>query len=155
MRVHEKIAAMNDMSHPKCSLWSNRSKAGILVKFEYRVEKVHYYFDKYHAHVTMVWKTMFPFDQAPETLSALMTRFNNHTRIQSLVRKELLDVAKLAFASLLACHPTVDLESIANTKVKLDQYYPVARHPSYTVISRMDAGTERDLKNQTGQGTSS
>ncbi|KAK1645251.1 hypothetical protein QYE76_063056 [Lolium multiflorum] len=52
-RIHEKIAAMTDITHPKCELWSNRSKAIIVAKFEYRVEKVHYYFDKYHAHLTM------------------------------------------------------------------------------------------------------
>jgi hypothetical protein len=39
--------------------------------------------------------------------------------------------------------------------IKLDQYYHVARHPGYIVTSRMEEGTERDLKNQTGQGTSS
>jgi hypothetical protein len=133
----------------------NRSKAVIVEKFEYLVDKVHYYFDKYHAHLTMVCKTMFPLDPAPETLSALMTRFKNRARIQSLERKELLAGAELAFAFVLAYHPTLDLESIANANVKLDQYYPVARHPAYIVISRMEAGTERDSKNQTGQGTSS
>jgi hypothetical protein len=124
-------------------------------KFEYRVEKAHYYFDKYHAHLTMVWNTMFPLDLAPKTLSALMTRFKNPVRIQSLVRKELLAGAKLAFVSVLACHPTLDLEFIANANVKLDQYYPVARHPVYIVIARMEPGTKRYLRNQTGQGTSS
>jgi hypothetical protein len=86
-RIHEKIAAMNDITHPKCEMWSNQSKDVIVAKFEYRVEKVHFYFDKYHAHLTMVWKTMFPLDQAPETLSALFNRFKTPARIRSLVRK--------------------------------------------------------------------
>jgi hypothetical protein len=64
------------------------------------------------------------------------------------VRKELLAGAELAFASTLACHPTLDLESISNANIKLDQYYRLARHPAHIVISRMEAGTERDLKNQ-------
>jgi hypothetical protein len=136
-------------------LWSNRPKVVIVVKFEYRVEKVHYYFDKCHAHLTMVWKTMFPLDPAPETLSSLMTRFRNPARIQSLVRMELLAGAEIAFASVLACHPTLDLESIANANVELNQYYPVARHLAYIVVSRMEAGTERYLRSQTDQGTSS
>jgi hypothetical protein len=143
---------MTDMSHPKCSLWSNRSKAVIVAKFEYREEKVHYYLDKYHAHLTMVWKTMFPLDPAPETLSSLMTQFRNHARIQSqsLVRKELLVGAELAFASVLACHPTLDLESIANANVKLDHNYPVARHPTSIVISRMKACTKKGLDESGG-----
>jgi hypothetical protein len=70
-RIHEKIAVMTDISHPKCELWSNQSKAAIVAKFEYRAEKVHYYFDKYYALLFMIWETMFPLDLAPETLSAL------------------------------------------------------------------------------------
>jgi hypothetical protein len=150
-RIHEKIAVMTDLSHPKCELWSNRPKAIIVAKFEYRAEKVHYYFDKYYAHLAMVWETMFPLDPAPETLSALFSRFKTPARIQSLVRKELLAGAEVALAYVLACHPTMDLESIANANVKLDQYYPIARHSAHIIISRMEAGNERDLKNQEDQ----
>jgi hypothetical protein len=113
-RIHEKIAAMTDITHPKCELWSNQSKAVTVAKSEYWAEKVHYYFDKYHAHLSMVWKTMFPLDPAPETLSALFNRFKTPTRIRYLVRKELLGGAELALALVLACHQTIDLESIAN-----------------------------------------
>ncbi|KAM0924759.1 hypothetical protein ACQ4PT_004690 [Festuca glaucescens] len=154
-RVHDTIEAMTDLSQPKSSIWAYRSKAATVAKFEYRVEKVHYYFDKCHAHLTMVWKTMFPLDPAPLTLLALMTRFKNPATIQALVRKELLAGAELAFAFVLACYPTLDLESIAKANVELDQYYPVARHPTYIIVSRMEAGTERSLQSQTDQGTTS
>jgi hypothetical protein len=117
-----------------------------MAKFEHRAEKVHYYFDKFHDHLSMVWRTLFPLDQAPKTLSALFTRFKTPERIRLLVRKELLAGAELAFASVLACHPTLDLEAIANTNRSLNQYYDVARNPAYTVISRMEIGVERDLK---------
>src|SRR5215217_4114920 len=113
-RIHEEVEAMTDVAHPKHDLWLHRPKAVIVVKFEHRAEKVHYYFDKFHAHLTMVWKTLFPLDQAPETLSALFTRFKSPERIRQLVRKELLAGAELAFASVLACHPSLDLRAIAN-----------------------------------------
>jgi hypothetical protein len=145
-RIHEKIEAMTDTAHPKHELWSHRPKAVIVAKFEHRAEKVHYYFDKFHNHLSMVWRTLFPLDQAPETLSALFTRFKTPERIRLLVRKELLAGAELAFASVLACHPTLDLEAIANTNRSLNQYYDVARNPAYIVISRMETGVERDLK---------
>ena len=126
-----------------------------MAKFEHRAEKVHYYFDKFDAHLTMVWKTLFPLDQAPETLSALFTRFKSPERIRLLVRKELLAGAELAFASVLACHPSLDLKAIASTGRSLDQYYDVARGPAYSIISRMETGIERDLKAQGNQGASS
>jgi hypothetical protein len=67
------------------------------------------------------------------------------------VRKELLAGAELALASVLACHPTIDLEAIANANKRLDQYYSIARHPAYTIISRMETGVEKDLKAQEDQ----
>jgi hypothetical protein len=137
---------MTDVAHPKHELWSNRSKAVAMAKFEHRAEKVHYYFDKYHAHLLMVWKTMFPLDQAPETLSALFNRFKTPEKTRLLVWKELLAGDELALASVLACHPTLDLEVIANANRRLDQYYSIARHPAYVIISWMETGIERDLK---------
>jgi hypothetical protein len=99
---------MKNLSQPKSSIWANRSTAATVARFEYRVEKVHYYFDKFDAHLTMVWKTMFPLDPPPSTLSALMNRFKNPSRIQALVCKELLAGAELAFASVLAYYPILD-----------------------------------------------
>jgi hypothetical protein len=151
--IHEKIAMMTDITHPKCELWSNQSKTVIVAKFEYRAEKVHYYFDKYHAHLSMVWKSMFPLDPAPETLSAMFNRFKTPIRIRSLVHKELLPGAELAIASVLACHEAIYLESIANTNSRLDQYNPIARHHAYIIVSRMEASSEGDLKNQEDQRT--
>jgi hypothetical protein len=52
-RIHEKIEAMTDVAHPKHELWSHRPKAVTVAKFEHRAEKVHYYFDNFHAHLTM------------------------------------------------------------------------------------------------------
>ncbi|KAK1631399.1 hypothetical protein QYE76_005714 [Lolium multiflorum] len=72
-KIHEEVEAMTDVAHPKHDLWLYRPKAVIMEKFKYRVGKAHYYFDKFHAHLTMVWKTLFPLDQAPDTLSALFT----------------------------------------------------------------------------------
>ncbi|KAK1698514.1 hypothetical protein QYE76_015211 [Lolium multiflorum] len=145
-RIHEKIEAMTNTAHPKHELWFHRSKAVIVAKFEHRAEKVHYYFDKFHNHLAMVWRTLFPLDQAPETLSALFTRFKTPERIRLLVRKKLLAGVELAFASVLACHPTLDLEAIANTDRGLNQYYDVARNPAYIIVSRMETCIEKDLK---------
>jgi hypothetical protein len=108
-RVHDKIETMTDLSQPQSIIWTNRSRAAIVAKFKYRVEQVHGFFDKCHANLAMVWKTMFPLDPAPSTLLALMTRFKNPIRVQDLIRKELLAGAELAFPFVLARYPTIDL----------------------------------------------
>jgi hypothetical protein len=69
------------------------------------------------------------------------------------VQKELFAGAKPALASVLACHEAIDLESIANTNARLDQYYPIARHPAYIIVSRMETSIEGDLKNREDQGS--
>ncbi|KAK1607423.1 hypothetical protein QYE76_031096 [Lolium multiflorum] len=84
-KIHEEVEAMTDVAHPNHGLWLHRPKAVVMAKFKYRVGKAHYYFDKFHAHLTMVWNTLFPLDQAPETLSALFTRFKSPERIRQLV----------------------------------------------------------------------
>ncbi|KAK1681341.1 hypothetical protein QYE76_042189 [Lolium multiflorum] len=53
-RIHEEVEAMTDVAHPKHDLWLHRPKAVVMAKFKYRVGKVHHYFDKFHAHLTMV-----------------------------------------------------------------------------------------------------
>jgi hypothetical protein len=113
---------------------------------------VHGFFDKCHANLAMVWKTMFPLDPAPSTLLALMAKFKNPARVQALIRKELLAGAELPFAFVLACYPTVDLELSAKADVELHQYYPVARCPASIIVTRMEAGTEANLRTQTDQG---
>ncbi|KAK1664968.1 hypothetical protein QYE76_053127 [Lolium multiflorum] len=145
-KIHEEVEAMTDVAHPNHGLWLHRPKAVVMAKFKYRVGKAHYYFDKFHAHLTMVWNTLFPLDQAPETLSALFTRFKSPERIRQLVRKELLAGAELAFASILACYPSLDLGVVANTEKSLGQYYDAARGPAYTIVSRMESCLEKDLK---------
>jgi hypothetical protein len=151
-RVHDKIEAMADLSQPQGTIWTNKSKGAILAKFKYRVEQVHGFFDKCHANLAMVWKTMFPLDPAPSTLLALMTRFKNPVRVQALIRKELLARAELAFAFVLARYPTLDLELIAKANVELQQYYPIARHPASIIFARMEAGTKANLWTRTDQG---
>ncbi|KAK1629073.1 hypothetical protein QYE76_003388 [Lolium multiflorum] len=152
-KIHEEVEAMTDVAHPTHGLWLHRPKAVVMAKFKYRVMKAHYYFDKYYAHLTMVWNTLFPLDQAPETLSGLFTRFKSPERIRQLVRKELLAGAELAFASILACHPSLDLIAVANTERDLGQYYDVARGPAYTVVSRMESCLEKELKAHWDRGT--
>ncbi|KAK1683153.1 hypothetical protein QYE76_044001 [Lolium multiflorum] len=151
-KIHEEVEAMTDVAHPNHGLWLHRPKAVVMAKFKYRVGKAHYYFDKFHAHLTMVWNTLFPLDQAPETLSSLFTRFKSPERIRQLVRKELLAGAELALASTLACHPSLDLEAVANTEKNLGQYYDAARGPAYTIVSRMESCLEKDLKAHWDQG---
>jgi hypothetical protein len=61
----------------------------------------------------MIWKAMFPLNQVPPTLLALMSNFRNAERVRTLVRNQLLAGAETTLAFVLSQHPSLDLEAIA------------------------------------------
>ncbi|KAM0842398.1 hypothetical protein ACQ4PT_058389 [Festuca glaucescens] len=150
-RVHEKVNALTDLSQPHSVFWTSRSKAAVVTKFQDRVEQVHGFFDKCHAGLAMIWKTIFPLDPAHSTLLALMAKFRNAASVRTLVRNQLLAGAEPAFAFVQARYPTLDLELIAKADVDLHQYYPVVRSPASIIIDRLEAGTEADLQARANQ----
>jgi hypothetical protein len=89
-RVHQRIDALIDLSRPQGTIWTNRSRAAVMAKFQDRVEQVHSFFDKCRGGLTMIWTTMFPLDPAPSTLPALMAKFRNASGVRALVRSQLL-----------------------------------------------------------------
>ncbi|KAK1600867.1 hypothetical protein QYE76_017954 [Lolium multiflorum] len=108
-RVHERVEVLTDLSQPHDVFWINKSKVAVVAKVQDRVQQVHRFFDKCRAGLTMIWKTMFPLNPAPPTLLTLMSNFRNAARVRALVRSQLLAGAEIAFAFVLAQHPSLDL----------------------------------------------
>jgi hypothetical protein len=144
--VHEKVDDLTDLSQPHGMFWTNRSKAAIVAKFQDRVQQVHGFFDKCRAGLTMIWRTMFPFDPAASTLLALMAKLRNATSVRDLVLSQLLARSEVAFAFVQAQYPSLDLELIAKADAYLCPYYPVVSHPASIVIDRLEVSSEADLQ---------
>jgi hypothetical protein len=141
-RVHEWVEVLTDLSQAHGVFWTNKSKAAIVAKFQDRVQQVHRFFDKCQAGLKMIWKTMFPLNPTPPTLLALMSNFRNAARVRALVRSQLLAGAKIAFAFVLARHPSLNLEVIAKADADVNQYFSVIRHSASIIVDRLEVSSE-------------
>jgi hypothetical protein len=140
-RVHEKVDALADLSQPHGVFWTNKSKDAVVAKFQDRVQQV--FFDKCHAGLTMIWRTMFPLDPVPSTLLTLMAKFRNAATVRALVRSQLLAGAETTFAFVQAQHPSLHLELIAKFDADVRPYYPVVRYPASIIIDRLEVSSKR------------
>jgi hypothetical protein len=94
--VHVKVDALADQSQPHGMFSTNRSKATYVDRFQDQVQQVHGFFDKCHAGLTM-WRTMFPLDPTPSALVALMAKFRNAAKVQTLGRSQLATLKLATF----------------------------------------------------------
>jgi hypothetical protein len=90
----------------------------------------------------MIWKTIFPLNPAPPTLLILMSNFMNAARVRALVRSQPLARAEIAFAFVLAQHPSLDLDLIVKANADVRPYYPVAMHPASIIVDRLEVSSE-------------
>lgn len=143
-RVHERVEALTNLSQFDEVFWTNKSKAATVAKFQDRVQQVHRFFDKCHACMKMIWKTMFPLNRVPPSFLALIVNFKNAKKVRELVRNQLLAGAESAFAFVLSQHPSLDLMAIANADGDVSQFYPAVKIPASIVIDRLEDSTEVD-----------
>jgi hypothetical protein len=106
------------------------------------MQQVHRFFDKCQAGLKMIWKTMFPLNPTPPTLLALMSNFRNAARVRTLVRSQLLAGAEIAFAFVLAQHPSLDLELVARADADVNPYLPVVRHPASIIVDILEVSSK-------------
>jgi hypothetical protein len=105
-RVHDRVAALTDLSQYKEVFWTDKRKAVIVAKFQDRVHQVHRFFDKCYTVLKMIWKTMFPLNEIPPTLLSLMSKFSNAKKVHKLGCCQLLAGVEMALAFTLSQHPS-------------------------------------------------
>jgi hypothetical protein len=70
------------------------------------------FFKSCHAALALVHKVIFPLNDQPEGLHALMVRFKNKSAIYRFVRQHLLCGARVALAFIRVRYPDVDMKAI-------------------------------------------
>jgi hypothetical protein len=158
--VRIRVHVLTDLSQPHGVFWTDKSKTDVVVKFQDRVEQVHAFFERCRASLAMVWGTLFPLNPQPPTLLALMNKFKNAGKVQTLVRNQLASEAEIVFAFVQARYPKLDLMLIASgpplgyngEPADLEQYYPLVRILIVIVIDKLDKSTEAALLARAEQG---
>ena len=111
-RVNARVEALSDLARPHQTFWKDKSRTSVLVQFQDRVEQVHSFFWACRDKLSMVFRTMFPLNPQPNTLSQLFEKFKNLTEVRTLVRSQLVAGAEIALAFVHDADPSLDLTLI-------------------------------------------
>ena len=111
-RVNKRVEALSDLAQPHQIFWKDRSRTSVLVQFQDRVEQVHSFFWTCRDKLAMVYRTMFPLNRQPSSLSQLFEKFKDAAEVRTLVRNQLIAGAEIALAFVHDADPTMDLTLI-------------------------------------------
>jgi hypothetical protein len=141
-RVHDRVAALTNLSQYEEVFWTNKRKAVIVAKFQDRVHQVHKFVDKCYTGFEMIWKMMFPLNEIPPTLLTLMPKFSNAKKVCKLVRCQLLAGVETTLAFTLSQHPSLDLEAIARSNGDIGNVIPFVKDHAAMIAARLEIKSE-------------
>src|SRR4051812_8514325 len=93
--------------------WMDRDRATVLVTVQKRVYQVSRVLHRVKSSLASVLHVMFPLDDAPSTLSGLLSKFRNVHHVRELVRHQLVAGVKVALSLVRLHRPDVDLSAVA------------------------------------------
>jgi hypothetical protein len=115
------------------SFWAHRSKAMKLTVLQDRIAQAGVLAETSRATLTRVHEAMFPLNNQPDGLPALLDRFENGKAVYRFVREHLRCGALVALSFVRAHYPEVDLELLKmlpptpSDRVDVDALYAVCR----------------------------
>ncbi|KAK1660899.1 hypothetical protein QYE76_049058 [Lolium multiflorum] len=92
--------------------WATPERTRQIVRFQDRASQICDFLDFCTRTLSLVYKTMFPRNEAPDTLLGLMEKFRDAPRIHGFVRAQLSAGARFAMMMIKICHPKFDMSQI-------------------------------------------
>jgi hypothetical protein len=115
------------------NFWADRSKAMKLTILQDRVAQAGVLAETSRAALALVHEAMFPLNNQPEGLPALLDRFKNGDAVYRFVREHLRCGALVALSFVRVHYPEIDLEllkklpSTPSSRVDMDHHYAACR----------------------------
>jgi hypothetical protein len=97
----------NSVAH---NFWADRSKAMKLTLLQDRIAQAGVLIETSRSALALVHQVMFPLNNQPEGLPALLDRFENGNAVYSFAREHLRCGAVVTLAFVRAHYPEIDLE---------------------------------------------
>jgi hypothetical protein len=94
--------------------WATPERTRQIVRFQDRACQVREFLDFCTRTLSLVYKTMFPRNEAPDTLLGLMEKFRDAPRIHNFVRAQLSAGARFAMIMIQICYRKLDLTKIVS-----------------------------------------
>ena len=140
---------MSNLAQPHEVFWKDRSRTSVIAQFKDRMEQVHSFFWTCRDKLAMVFRTMFPLNSQPNTLSQLFERFKNPAEVWMLVRSQLVAGAEIALAFVHDADPSLDLTLIVTRDgVDAAEARKYVSDAAVIAVQRLEAGETMQLQQQ-------
>jgi hypothetical protein len=130
------LAAQKHANSVADNFWAGRSKAMKLTLLQDRIAQAGVLAEMSRSALALVHEAMFPLNNQPEDLPALLDRFENGNAVYSFVREHLRCGAVVALAFMRAHYPKVDLELLKTLppspsgRIDMEHHYAACRGTS-------------------------
>ena len=153
-RIKSQLNSLTDevagAAHP---FWADRGKGVTLATLQDRTGQAHSFVETCRATLEKIHLALFPLDETPQEMKALLQRFRQGEAIDSFVRAQLIAGAEAALAIVKILYPSVDLAAVGRgpppgpdgEPMTLTPYYHVARGPAESLIFLAEVGMQAQL----------
>ncbi|KAM0894989.1 hypothetical protein ACQ4PT_024141 [Festuca glaucescens] len=122
-RIHERLDdIIEDTSCGKRYFWSDRVKARVLALLLDRSWRAVLLLESCRGTLAKVHRAMFPHNEQPQGLPALLSRFQDGEAIQKMLRAQLVGGANMAFAYLRMHWSNFNFEGATNGLLEKEHY---------------------------------
>jgi hypothetical protein len=136
------------------SFWADRSKALKLTILQDRITQAGVLAETSRSALALVHEAMFPLNNQPEGLPALLDRFENGDAIYSFVREHLRCRALVALSFMRVHYPEIDLELLKTLpptpsgRVDMNPHYAACRATADCIARQIITESDRQRVNQ-------
>jgi hypothetical protein len=136
------------------NFWADRSKAMKLTILQDRISQAGVLAETSRAALAHVHEAMFPLNNQPDGLPALLGRFENGDAIYRFVREHLRCGALVALSFVRAHYPEVDLELVKmlpptpSGRVDMDALYAACRQTADCIARQIITESDRQRANR-------
>jgi hypothetical protein len=136
------------------NFWADRSKAMKLTLLWDRIAQARIMAETSQSALALVHDAMFPLNNQPDGLPALLERFENGTAVYSFVREHLRCGALVALSFVHVHYPEIDLELLKTLpptpsgRVDMDPHYAACKATAKCIARQIITESDRQRANQ-------
>jgi hypothetical protein len=148
------LAAQTHANSVGDNFWADRSKALKLTLLQDRIAQSRVMAETSRSALALVHDAMFPLNNQPEGLPALLERFENGTAVYSFVREHLRYGALVALSFMCVHYPEIDLELLKTLpptlsgRVDMDPHYAACKATADCIARQIITESDRQRANK-------
>jgi hypothetical protein len=148
------IAGQTHANSVADNFWADRSKAMKLTLLQDRIAQAGVLSKTSQSALALVHQVMFPLNNQPEGLPALLDRFENGNDVYSFVQEHLHCGAVVALAFVHAHYPEIDLEllkmlpPLPSGRYNMEHHYAACRSTGDCIARQIVIESDRQRANQ-------